>query len=136
MLDTDKISEHFTVAEYKCKCGCGICNVDPILALKVEHLRKRLGRKLSVNSGCRCKIYNEKVGGSKGSYHIASKTRASRAVDIHAPTGQERGEIVAAALSLGFTGIGVDNGYIHLDIGHDLKTIWAYPLKGRSAKVK
>ena len=123
----EMLSTHFSKAEFICKCGCGTLNVDPELLRKLELMRASLGGKpLSINSGCRCPSYNKRVKGAKNSEHITTDIKPCRAADIHAPLGINRYELVRAAFELGFTGIGVDNAFIHLDIRDKNPSLWHY----------
>jgi len=72
-----KISEHFTRAEFSCKCNCGFNTVDAGLIDLLEEVRNHFDKPVVITSGCRCPEYNERVGGSAGSQH-----KLGRAADI------------------------------------------------------
>ena len=40
--------------------------------------------------------------------------------------GQDKYELARLAFELGFTGIGISNSFIHLDISDERKAIWSY----------
>lgn len=68
-----RVSEHFTNAEFACKCGqCVFADAgDPHLALLavLEDIRDVFGP-VHIASGRRCKAHNEAVGGSRTSQHL------------------------------------------------------------------
>ena len=47
------------------------------------------------------------------------------AVDIAKPQGEKAYTILKLAIQLGFTGIGVSNRFIHLDL-RDTPSVWGY----------
>lgn len=56
------LSRHFSRAEYSCKCGCGLDNIDLQLISISEIIRHHEGDKsMTPNSACRCVEHNEKV---------------------------------------------------------------------------
>jgi uncharacterized protein YcbK (DUF882 family) len=77
----------------------------------LEILRKRIGdTPVIINSGYRCPSYNEKVGGVPGSYHLYGM-----AADVRVP-GMEPGKLIQYAYDVGFLGLGLYQGFCHLDI--------------------
>ena len=56
-----KLSANFYRSEFACKCSCGFDTVDHQLIKDLERLREHFGQKITINSGCRCVEYNEKV---------------------------------------------------------------------------
>jgi len=68
------LSAHFSLAEFRCKCGkCGLpTGVNPPLIEGLETLRAMAGRPVNVNSGARCPHHNRAVGGSIWSQHIVT----------------------------------------------------------------
>ena len=71
------LSEHFSRREFACKCGCGFDTVDVRLLELLEDIRTHFNAPVRINSGCRCKSHNKKVGGAKKSQHLYG-----RAADI------------------------------------------------------
>ena len=104
------ITTHFSDKELDCHCGCGK-TVSPELLVPLEALRQMIGRPLVLTSGARCEEHNRKIGGQAGSWHLKGL-----AVDIACDDGAFRGSIIHLAGSLGFNGIGVAKGFIHLDL--------------------
>lgn len=94
---------------------------------QAEKLAKAFGKPLRINSGYRTPEYNRKVGGSKKSQHVEKK-----ALDIRWPVGDfnSRIEFIQLCIDNGFSGIGVYNSFIHVDIGS--KRCWG-PNGGRAS---
>jgi len=124
--ESERLSANFSTAEFRCKCGCGTCNVSGELIKKLEHLRMLMKKSLVINSGCRCEDYNTKVGGSPDSNHITSDRKQCIAADIHAPTALDKYLLARSAFTLGFSGIGVAASYVHLDIRKPHPSLWKY----------
>ncbi len=115
------IRTHFTDKEMDCGCGCEK-TVAPELLMQLEALRCMLGKPLSINSGARCEAHNREVGGKPGSWHLKGL-----AVDIACKGSNLRGEVIRAALPLGFHGIGLAKNFIHLDLRPaDKGRCWLY----------
>lgn len=126
-MNLDRLSENFTVKEFTCKCGCGMCRVEPELLRQLELLRAILGKPLSINSGCRCPKYNEAIKSKKDSQHVTTQVRKCAAADIHAPLGIDKYELVKAAFLLGgFTGIGIADSFCHFDVRTSEARLWTY----------
>jgi hypothetical protein len=66
-----KISKHFWQKEFDCKCGCktDVIVHSSLLSL-LEKIRVALDAPIRITSGGRCEEHNQKVGGSKKSWHI------------------------------------------------------------------
>lgn len=75
----DKVSRYFNRSEFACRCGCGFSVVDTELLKVLEKVRERFGPVI-ITSACRCKLYNENVGGSPTSKHMLGI-----AADFHCP---------------------------------------------------
>ena len=72
---TERLSEHFTANEFKCKCG-GTHDfmVDTELIEKLELIREKLNcSKITVTSGFRCVQHDKNVGGSGTGQHTKGK---------------------------------------------------------------
>ena len=68
-----QLSAHFSEAELSCRCGCGLCDIDPKLLAVLEDLRSAVGRPVRVHSGHRCHQHNRFIGGSPSSQHLLGK---------------------------------------------------------------
>lgn len=77
-----------------------------------------MGKPLKINSGHRCAVRNQLVGGVLRSRH------RKIAVDISL-RGHDRHAMLAAAIALGFTGIGRGRTFIHLD-RRPIPATWTY----------
>ncbi len=103
---------HFSPRELACRCRGQFCDGaywhDPEFLDALEKLRGAVGGPLVINSGHRCRGWNAKMGGAEHSMH------KQIAVDI-ALDGHDRFALLAAAESLGFTGIGLGRSFLHLD---------------------
>lgn len=107
-------AKYFVPAEFECKCGCGLNNIDPKLVQTLDLIREHTGpppgMPLVINSGCRCPAHNAAQGGSATSSHLTG-----HAVDIRALSNATRFKIVASALLHGINRIGIGKTFIHLD---------------------
>lgn len=105
--------QFFKMEDFDCKCDrkdCDAVPMDMVTVMKLEGLRREFGEKMFVNSGTRCRYWNEKKNGSENSQHLLGK-----AVDIRCPNGGYLARLVMMAIRHGFTGIGVAKGFVHLD---------------------
>ncbi|MBR9699081.1 DUF882 domain-containing protein [Candidatus Woesearchaeota archaeon] len=106
---TSKLTEHFSVKEFMCKDGCRNFRLMPELLFKLEALRKRTGKSIKVNSGCRCAVNNAKAGGADDSQHMKGT-----AADVIIK-GMTVPQMAALAEQFGFGGIGIYTDRIHID---------------------
>lgn len=111
-MKTNKLSEHFSIKEFTCKCGCGQYKYDPVLLAKMECLRAAIGnRPILVSSGYRCEKHNKNVGGAKNSYHMKGK-----ACDIRVNGNMaELQKMADRIFSNG--GVGIYKTFVHVDTG-------------------
>lgn len=113
-----QLSQHFTLAEMACKCGCGGENKPEILtnlkalANALEVLRLAAGKTaVHINCAYRCPAHNKAVGGEDQSLHLTGK-----AADIRIE-GQEPGKTQAVAqLVAVLGGVGSYKTFTHVDI--------------------
>ncbi len=106
------ISKHFSRREFLCKCGCGFATVDVELVAVLEDVREHFDSGVTINSGCRCKEHNKRVGGEPDSEHTRG-TAADIVVD-----GVPAHE-VHAYLSMKYAGrygIGKYQNRTHIDV--------------------
>lgn len=104
------LSEHFSVKEFTCKCGCNKIEIDPVLIAKLEMLRYYMQAPIYINSGYRCDKHNKAVGGVEKSLHLRGKAADIRANDM---------------VKLGYfskivfrnAGFGVYSSFYHVDTG-------------------
>ena len=126
---TTKLSDHFYVSEFTCRCGCytpvQVRKRWPALVQVLEKIRAAVGKPITVTSGYRCPTHNRAVGGAKGSQHVVGA-----AVDfkVEGKTGAELASIVEALIASGEI---PDGG---LGLYHDRPAIVHYDLRGRRAR--
>lgn len=114
-LPEDKAREHFTWGELECKCGCGAAWITDESLDKLEALRVRLDKPLTINSAVRCPNHNAAVGGAFLSYHVSTDFKPSCAFDISLKTVDKVVLIECAELE-DFRGIGISyNSFVHVD---------------------
>jgi hypothetical protein len=122
-------TEHFTDDELRCRC-CGSLPT-PLFQRLLQELRYAYGKPIVVNSCKRCAVHDASLNGS-GAHLIG-------AVDVKAH-GKEAYWLVACAIQLGWTGIGlrqhgpIETRFVHLDrrqhVGSELTPwIWTYKEK-------
>lgn len=87
--------------------------LQPQLMFRLDALRGLMGKPFRINSGYRSATHNAKVGGAPRSPH-----KLGLAVDLNTVgwSREERAQLVRAARLVGFRGIGIEAGYIHLDV--------------------
>jgi zinc D-Ala-D-Ala carboxypeptidase len=114
-----RLSPHFHSREFACKDGCGWLAVDPLLVVRLEQLRQRLGRPITIVSGRRCPVHNRRVGGAERSRHVHGD-----AADIPASLMVTERQ----ARDVGFTGIGKNSrGWVvHVDVRPGKVIVWNY----------
>lgn len=132
--DSQKLSEHFTLAEFRCKCGRNHDTLlDSALIEKLEALREKLEcSKIIVNSGYRCPDHDRAVGGNGGGMHTKGQ-----AADIVCYDKQGNkypsGVVCCAAQDIGFGGIAnIDSTYtaVHVDTRNGCKWYGDEAVKG------
>jgi zinc D-Ala-D-Ala carboxypeptidase len=123
---------YFTPGEVQCRCGCLCADMDAAFMARLDALRDALQHPLRVSSGYRCPSHNTRVSqtGATGPH------TTGQAVDL-AVAGPLAFTVVALALRLGFTGIGVAQKgslrgrFVHVDDladgpGCPRPRIWSY----------
>jgi len=90
--------------------------------MAMELLRDRMRMPLHPLSGFRCRTYNDSIGATPGSLHTLAM-----AVDIATPpelTDREFMTIAETISEFAMGGIGIYEGYLHLDIRTDGPARW------------
>lgn len=115
------LTPHFQEHELACPC-CGACEMKPEFLAQLEKLREVLGHPISISSGYRCEPHNAQVGGKTNSKHLTGE-----AADIVCPDSWSAYWLIKAALHLDvhFGGIGVGEGFVHVD-SRDNVRLWTY----------
>lgn len=107
--------KYFSPHEFKCRCNRPECDAPAMqkdLLDKLNHLRDQWGKPIIINSGSRCAFWNEKIGGVKNSEHLKGN-----AADLNTSSRQESEKLALLAEKVGFLGIGIYSGFIHVDNG-------------------
>ncbi|CAB4139922.1 Peptidase M15A, C-terminal [uncultured Caudovirales phage] len=114
------MTPHFSAAELRCKCGCGLVQFQAGFLDHLELLRRTYGRYMRVTSACRCADHNAKVSPQAPlrSLHIGNReTRPGHngtlAIDV-AVTGDDKGNLFAVAWKQGWS-VGWNKNFLHLD---------------------
>jgi len=88
--------------------------INPEVLTRYEALQTAFGKQLVITSGFRDPQTNANAGGVQGSQHIHGDALD---VDWSKLTEQERIRFLQTASAIGFTGIGVYQNHVHLDLG-------------------
>jgi peptidoglycan hydrolase-like protein with peptidoglycan-binding domain len=119
--------EYFKREEFRCKCGGLYCQGFPAepdehMVRYADEIRRRLGVPLHVNSGLRCKVWNQRNNGVENSQHLTG-----RGCDLGAPEGitPEKMASVAEEVIGNTGGIGIYPWGIHID-SRPIKSRWDY----------
>lgn len=120
-MEAGRINKFFHTDEFKCKCGCGIVNLDPDFLNLLTATRRIADVPFVINSGCRCPQHNLAVGGTTTSAHITTEVIRARGSDIRAATLEMVIAILFGAFTVGIPGIALGVGkeskvpFVHLD---------------------
>jgi hypothetical protein len=107
------LSENFSKREFLCPhCKEGEASARLIYGL--QQLRDRVGKPIRVNSGFRCPVHNEAVGGAKGSQHLFGNAADIVIVGMSVSEMSRHAEQVPTFRDGGI-GRYPDNGFIHVD---------------------
>ena len=84
--------------------------MDPVFLQLLDKARAHAQIPFRISSGYRTKEHNKKVGGVDSSAHLKGL-----AADIVCNNSSDRFTIINALIFVGFTRIGVQKGFIHVD---------------------
>ena len=128
------LSPHFTAEEFACKCGRSDCTAPkwPAQALigKLETLRSRIMRPITITSGSRCEYWNRMVGGEGDSAHLTGE-----AADLSIDGSREAYQTMAAIMRdqlfqrMGYGRRDRDSSLtFHVDVAtrHPARVLWTY----------
>lgn len=107
-----KLSDHFTVSEFRCKDGSDKILIDTDLVDILQKIRNHFGKPITINSAYRNATYNKKIGGASKSQHVVG-TAADIVVQGVKP------ELVAQYaeyLMPNKGGIGLYSTFTHVDV--------------------
>ena len=111
-----QVTDHFKLSELWSPDNYEIL-IDPLFWSHMElleELRQSFGGALRVNSGHRSVAHNETVGGAPRSMHLNFATDLTP-LGYGDRVGVGLGNLYDQAKSLGFTGVGRYNSFLHLD---------------------
>jgi len=114
-MEAGRINNFFHTDEFKCKCGCGIVNLDTDFLNWLTAARRIADVPFIINSGCRCPAHNKAEGGTESSAHITTDVIRARGADIEAKTVEVVIAILFGAFTVGIHGIALGVGFVHLD---------------------
>ena len=108
-----QLSSHFRRSEFQCPC-CGEIKVSRRLVDALEKLRHKCGNvSIRVNSGYRCPVWNERVGGVVASQHLLGFAADIVVQGLEPIEVAEKADEVCA---FHHGGIGVYNNFVHVDV--------------------
>jgi len=110
---------YFKPAEFACRCGCGLQQIDPELVKKLEAARALINRPIIITSGTRCPEHNARIGGAIRSAHLVGPDGFSHAADIKILSDQTRYELKEIFRELGIRRFEVSNKHLHIDNAKD-----------------
>jgi len=121
-----KMTAHFELNEFRCRCGVCAWPPSPEIVARVQVLAERLealradlgGAAVTVVSGVRCAAHNRAVGGAPRSRHLTGE-----AADVRV-AGSSMEAVAARARALGFGGVGVYGTHVHVDVREGRRAFW------------
>jgi len=113
--------KYFSRDEFACQVT-GENEIEDELILALDELREACGFPFVITSGYRSSQHPIELGKIKPGTHAQGI-----AADIAVSSGIQRHTIVKKAIELGFSGIGVANGFVHVDVRPtDVPVMWTY----------
>lgn len=113
--------KYFTLEEFACQ-ETGENGIKEEFVSALDTLRHECGFPFRITSGYRSRNHSVEVkkpgGGGQHTTGFAS--------DIAVNGGHQRFIIVSNALKLGFSGVGVAKGFVHVDMRQTTPVIWTY----------
>jgi uncharacterized protein YcbK (DUF882 family) len=111
---------YFSLSDFNCK-ETGDNKMDVEYLARLDSLRHVCGFPFIITSGYRSPDHSIEVGKVKPGTHAQGI-----ASDIRVNNGAERYTIVAAAMKMGFGGIGISKTFIHIDDRKTTPVVWSY----------
>lgn len=111
---------HFDIGEFDCT-HTGLNKMDEDFLAKLDDLRTACGFPFTITSGYRDISHPNERSKAVGGTHSQGI-----AADIAVTSGVQRLRIVQEALRLGFRGIGVAKGFVHVDTRRTIQVLWCY----------
>jgi len=110
----------FKPEEFNCSHS-GANGMSRDFIIRLEHLRAACGFPFVITSGYRSVDHPVEAKKAKAGTHAQGI-----AADIKVTSGAQRFIIVQKALELGFDGIGIANGFVHVDTRQTTPVMWTY----------
>lgn len=120
-MSNDYGYKYFSLDEFKCS-ETGDNKIIPDFVYALDQLRKSCGFPFTITSGYRSPKHSKEASKPNGG---GSHTKGW-AADIKVNNGSERYKIVEEALKQGFSGIGVANSFVHVDLRPSAPVMWTY----------
>lgn len=104
--------KYFKKSEFRCKCGCGLDEMNETLIRVADRVREHFGKPITVSSGRRCANHNARVGGVSNSRHLSGK-----AMDfcVSGKTASQVLEYVQKQPEIRYA-YAIDGSYVHMDV--------------------
>jgi uncharacterized protein YcbK (DUF882 family) len=119
-LLTGILVKYFKIEEFNCQeTGNNLMN--PIFLERLDELRDRCGFPFVITSGYRDPTHSIEAAKPKPGTHAQGI-----AADIQVVDSVQRHILLTNAFLLGFSGIGVDKSFIHVDIRDTQPVTWVY----------
>lgn len=117
------LTTNFSRWEFKCRCGCGLDDVNINHVDRLQAARDMANVSFDLISGCRCKKHNKDEGGTDMSDHLTGEGS-----DVKCMDSATRFKIINAAVKVGFLRIGIGKTFIHLGtaVRNPQFVIWVY----------
>ena len=112
--------KYFKTEEFNCTHS-GENRMDITFLNLLDTLRDVCGFPFVITSGYRCPWHPVELKKKAPGTHTKGI-----AADIQVSNGQQRLSIVKHAIELGFTGIGVAKGFVHVDTRNTTPVMWTY----------
>lgn len=117
------VSKYFSASELKCRCRRKECDALPFdknFLEILDKIREEYAKPLIVTSASRCGFWNDRVNGSPKSQHLLSK-----AIDLLVENNDIK-RFLEICKNNGIKGIGIGNGWLHIDIREGPNATWFY----------
>lgn len=114
------VTKNFSAKELSCSC-CGKMGVKKESADRLQKLREKFGKSITITSAYRCEKHNKAIGGASKSFHMTGQ-----AFDIACTNPRDRYDLVTIAHECGFRGIEISPKHVHIDDGQrdDAVLLW------------
>lgn len=112
--------KYFSLDEFKCK-ETGENKIDPYFVECLDALRDVCGFPFVITSGYRSPNHSIEKKKERPGTHAQGI-----AADIKVSNGHQRYVLIRNAMDMGFKGIGLESGFIHVDLRDSDPVMWTY----------